>query len=143
MNIKGSCDLHFAFASSRDLITLFLCYLCRVVFFVVVFWFGGGRLERFSNKEKDKEINKVRICGDYKITVNKVCKGDNHPIPRIEDLAYALSGGDKFTKLDLSHAYTQLQLDEESRKYTTINTHKGLFTYHRLCFGISAAPGIF
>ena len=31
----------------------------------------------------------------------KVCKGDNHPIPRIEDLAYALSSGDKFTKLDL------------------------------------------
>ena len=87
-----------------------------------------------------KRDGTVRICADYKITVNKVCKGDNHPIPRIEDLAYALSGGEKFTKLDLSHAYTQLQLDEESRKYTTINTHKGLFTYHRLCFGISAAP---
>ena len=86
-----------------------------------------------------KQDGTVRMCGDYKITVNKVCKGDDHPIPRIEDLAYALSGGDKFTKLDLS----QLQLDEESRKYTTINTHKGLFTYHRLCFGISAAPGIF
>ena len=56
---------------------------------------------------------------------------------------YALSGGDKFTNLDLSHAYTQLQLGKESRKYTTINTHKGLFTYHRLCSGISAAPGIF
>ena len=90
-----------------------------------------------------KQDGTVRICGDYKITVNKVCKGDNHPICRIEDLAYALSGGDKFTKLDLSHAYTQLQLDEESRKYMTINTHKALFTYNRLCFGISAAPGIF
>ncbi|KAK3802598.1 hypothetical protein RRG08_041454 [Elysia crispata] len=86
-----------------------------------------------------KQDGTVRMCGDYKITVNKVCKGDDHPILRIEDLAYALSGGDKFTKLDLS----QLQLDEESRKYTTINTHKGLFTYHRLCSGISAAPGIF
>ncbi|RUS83602.1 hypothetical protein EGW08_008656 [Elysia chlorotica] len=90
-----------------------------------------------------KKDGTVRICGDYKTTVNQVCSGDNHPIPRIEDLAYALSGGDKFTKLDLSHAYTQLQLAEDSRKYTTINTHKGLFTYHRLCFGISAAPGIF
>ncbi|KAK3768858.1 hypothetical protein RRG08_041520 [Elysia crispata] len=34
-----------------------------------------------------KRDGTVRICGDYKITVNKVCKGDNHPIPRIEDLA--------------------------------------------------------
>ena len=90
-----------------------------------------------------KKDGTVRICGDYKTTVNKVCSGDNYPIPRIEDLAYALSGGDKFTKLDLSHAYTQLQLDDESRDLTTINTHKGLFRYHRLCFGISAAPGIF
>ncbi|GFO41416.1 polyprotein [Plakobranchus ocellatus] len=90
-----------------------------------------------------KKDGTVRICGDYKTTLNKVCKGDNHPIPRIEDLAHALSGGDKFTKLDLSHAYTQLELDESSREMTTINTHKGLFKYHRLCFGISAAPGIF
>ena len=90
-----------------------------------------------------KRDGTVRIYSDYKITVNKVCKGDKHPIPHIEDVAYALSGGDKFTKLNLSHAYTQLQLDEESRKYTTISTHKGLFTYHRLFFSISAAPGIF
>jgi len=90
-----------------------------------------------------KRDGTIRICGDYKNTVNKVCQEDNYPIPRIEDLAYALSGGEKFTKLDLAHAYTQLQLDEDSRKLTTINTHKGLFMYHRLCFGISAAPGIF
>ena len=35
-----------------------------------------------------KRDGTVRICADYKITVNKVCNGDNHPIPRTEDLAY-------------------------------------------------------
>ena len=49
----------------------------------------------------------------------------------------------KFTKLDLSHAYQQIKLDEQSRQYVTINTHKGLFTYNRLPFGISSAPSIF
>ncbi|KAK3730675.1 hypothetical protein RRG08_041456, partial [Elysia crispata] len=44
---------------------------------------------------------------------------------------------------DWATSIVPLELDEESRKYTTINTHKGLFTYHRLCSGISAAPGIF
>ena len=41
----------------------------------------------------------------------------------------SLGGGEKFTKLDMSQAYQQLKLDEESKKFTTINTHKGLFQY--------------
>ena len=48
-----------------------------------------------------------------------------------------------FTKLDLSQAYQQLPLDEESKQYIVVNTHKGLFRYVRLPFGISSAPGIF
>jgi len=54
-----------------------------------------------------------------------------------------LSKGKYFTKLDLSQAYQQLPLDEESRSFVVINTHKGLFRYTRLPFGISSAPGIF
>ncbi|CAC5416981.1 unnamed protein product [Mytilus coruscus] len=53
------------------------------------------------------------------------------------------SGGQAFSKLDLSQAYQQIVLDEESRKYVTINTHKGLYQYNRLSFGVSSAPGIF
>ena len=54
-----------------------------------------------------------------------------------------LGGGEKFTKLDMSQAYQQLQLDDECKRYTTINTHKGLFQYNRLPYGIWSAPGIF
>ena len=85
----------------------------------------------------------VRICGDYKMTVNQVAKPDCYPITRIEDLFASLSNGDTFTKLDMSNAYQQLVLDEESRKLTTITTHKGLYQYRRLPFGVSAAPAIF
>ena len=85
----------------------------------------------------------VRICGDYKCTVNQVSKLDNYPIPKTEDLLATLGGGKKFTKLDMSQAYQQLKLDEDSKKYTTINTHKGLFQYNRLPFGVSSSPGIF
>ena len=65
----------------------------------------------------------VRICGDYKVTINKAAKIDKYPIPRIDDLFASLSGGKKFTKLDLSHAYQQIELQEESRPLVTINTH--------------------
>ena len=85
----------------------------------------------------------IRICGDYKVTVNTVSKLDHYPLPKVNDLFTAMSGGKLFTKLDLSHAYQQLLLSEDSKKYTTINTSKGLFQYERLPFGISSAPAIF
>ena len=54
-----------------------------------------------------------------------------------------LSGGSSFTKLDLEQAYQQIPLDGLSKQYVTINTHKSLYRYNRLPFGVSAAPAIF
>lgn len=90
-----------------------------------------------------KTDRKIRLCGDYKITVNKCATNESYPLPKIEDLYAKLSGGKLFTSLDLRHAYEQLPLAIDSRKYVTINTHRGLFTYTRLPYGVSAAPSIF
>ena len=90
-----------------------------------------------------KSDGTVRICGDYKVTVNTVAKPDVYPLPRIEDLFNKVAGGKTFTKLDLTHAYQQLKLTEESKDLTTINTSKGLFRYTPLPFGVSAAAAIF
>ena len=65
------------------------------------------------------------------------------PLPRSEELFTALTGGFHFTKLDLSKAYLQIELDEESKKYLTINTHKGLYRVNRLPYGVASAPAIF
>ncbi len=54
-----------------------------------------------------------------------------------------MAGGKLFSKLDMSNAYLQLPLDEDSRQYVTINTTRGLFQYNRLPFGVSSAPAIF
>ncbi|UYV66882.1 K02A2.6-like [Cordylochernes scorpioides] len=40
------------------------------------------------------------------------------------------------------HAYLQLELDENSKEMAVINTHKGLYRYNRLPFGIASAPAI-
>ncbi|XP_038646334.1 uncharacterized protein K02A2.6-like, partial [Scyliorhinus canicula] len=85
----------------------------------------------------------VRLCGDYKLTVNTAFRLDRYPMPRIEDLYAKLAGGLSFTKLDMSHAYLQLELDPASRPYVTINTHRGLYEYTRLPFGVSSACDIF
>ena len=91
--------------------------------------------------KRDKKS--VRICGDFSVTINPVSKLDRYPIPKVEDLFARLRKGRYFSKLDLSQAYQQLPLDEHSKKYVVINTHRGLFRYTRLPFGISSAPGIF
>ena len=85
----------------------------------------------------------LRICGDFKMTVNAASRLDAYPIPRVEDLLAKLAGGKSYSKLDLSQAYQQLELDEDSKNYVVINTHKGLFRFNRLPFGVSSAPGIF
>lgn len=90
-----------------------------------------------------KPDSEARICGDYKLTVTKVSPLEQYPIPKMEDMIASLAGGEKYSKLDMSHAYQQIVLDEESRKYVRVNTHKGLFTYTRLPFGVSSSPAIF
>ena len=68
----------------------------------------------------------------------------DYPIPRIEDIFASLSsGGEKFSKIDLAQAYNQIELEEESKPYVTVNTPKGLYSYQHLPFGISTAPPIF
>ena len=90
-----------------------------------------------------KPDGSVRICGDYKVTINPVLDVPEHPMPTADDLFTQLNGGEKFTKLDLSSAYQQVLLDEESRKYVTINTHLGLFRYTCQPFGVASSPAIF
>ena len=54
-----------------------------------------------------------------------------------------LRGGQRFTKLDVKSAYQQLPLDPESQQFVTINTHRGLYRYKRLPFGIASSPALF
>lgn len=85
----------------------------------------------------------IRICGDYKVSVNQCIEEETYPLPNTEDLFATLAGRTSFSKLDLSHAYQQLQLDGKSEKYLTMNTHNGLYKYHRLSYGVLSAPAIF
>ena len=71
-----------------------------------------------------KPDGKYRICGVFNVTVNQALMVNQYPLPEAEDLFATLAGGKKFTKLHPSEAYLQLQLEPESIKYSTINTHQ-------------------
>lgn len=90
-----------------------------------------------------KSNGSIRICGDYSATVNQHLNPVNTVLPRIDDIIANVGNATVFSKIDLSNAFLQLPLDDESKKFTTINTSDGLFQYNYLPFGLCASPGIF
>ena len=57
-------------------------------------------------------------------TINPYLSVNQYLLPRPKELFAALNNGQHFTKLDLSEAYLQIELEDESKKYLVINTHK-------------------
>ncbi|XP_062501416.1 uncharacterized protein K02A2.6-like [Corticium candelabrum] len=90
-----------------------------------------------------KADGSVRICENFRVTINFALEVEQDPLPRPEDIFATFSGGQQFSILDLECAYLLVELDAKSRSYVTINTHKGLFRYTRLPFGVARAPAIF
>lgn len=90
-----------------------------------------------------KKSGEIRLCGDYRSTVNQATESDTYPMPTANEVFAIIAGGRYFTTLDLERAYTQVIVDEDTAKLLTLNTSKGLYTVHRLAFGVKACPGIF
>lgn len=91
----------------------------------------------------EKANGGIRICVDCKVTINRFITTDHYPLPRCDDIFANLTGCVFYCVLDLEGAYQQVEVSEESQEYLTINTHRGLFRYKRLIFGVKSAPAIF
>ena len=89
-----------------------------------------------------KKNKGVRVCVDMR-EANKAIGRDKHPVPTVDDLVGDLNNSTVFSKLDLTNAYHQLELEESSRYITTFATHAGLRRYKGLLFGVNAASEIF
>ena len=89
-----------------------------------------------------KKNGDVRLCIDMR-QANTAVKRIKHPIPTIDEVLQDLNNSTMFSKLDIKWAYHQIELDQESRDITTFVTHKGLYRYTRLLFGVSCAPEMY
>ena len=85
----------------------------------------------------------LRLCGDFKNTVNPVIENEVYPIPSVDEVFEKVQGGVRFSKVDLTQAHLQVELDRESKKYMVINTSKGLKQYNKMPNGVKPATGLF
>ncbi|EFO85571.1 hypothetical protein CRE_29108 [Caenorhabditis remanei] len=90
-----------------------------------------------------KKNGSLRMCADFSTGLNDAIEQHQHPLPTADDIFSTLNGGKYFSQIDLAEAYLQIEIDEQAKQMLCINTHRGLYRYNRLPFGVKSAPGSF
>lgn len=89
-----------------------------------------------------KDNGDLRLCVDMR-RANQAIHRESHLMPTFEDFLPRLKKARIFSRLDVKDAFHQVELDESCRYITTFITHKGVFRYKRLLFGISCASEMY
>jgi len=85
---------------------------------------------------------KPRFCDDYR-KLNAVTIPDEFPIPRQSEILSLFSGAQVLSSLDALLGFTQLELDKDDIEKTAFCTHRGLFQFKQMPFGLWNGPSIF
>ena len=131
------------FAIQEDLCQAYDAGIARGVWLPTQFNDYGTPVVPIREPSLPGQPAKLRVCGDYSVTVNQQLEPHRHPMPLPEDLMRKLGGGYGFSKIDLADAYNQIMLAPESQKRLALSTHRGVLLQMRLPFGITSAPGYF
>lgn len=86
-----------------------------------------------------KSSGEWRLCLDCR-RVNEVTKKEAYPFPDMQMILGRIEKAKYFSIIDLSKAYWQIPLAEESRDYTSFRAGKHLYRFKVMPFGLTGAP---
>jgi hypothetical protein len=89
-----------------------------------------------------KQNGKWRFCVDFRL-LNEVTVGDSYPMLWADYVFSAMGGKRFFSTFDCLKGYHQLELDQKDRWKSAFITHRGLYQFKRLPFGLKNAPAIY
>jgi Reverse transcriptase (RNA-dependent DNA polymerase) len=89
-----------------------------------------------------KPNGSIRFCVDYR-KLNDVSVNDSYALPRIDDCLDSLGSAWYFTTLDANSGYWQINVAPEDREKTAFTSHRGLFQFLKMPFGLKTAPVTF
>lgn len=89
-----------------------------------------------------KKNGKTRVCGDFR-TLNEATEEFDWPLPRLQDMRHQVRGFTWFASIDLKDAFHRIHIPPDLRKWVSIYTPWGLFSFTRMTFGLRNAPSYF
>ena len=90
----------------------------------------------------DKKHGSKRFCVDYR-ELNKRTTLSSWHLLVIDDLLASLGKANYFTCLDLKSGYWQVAVDKKDKEKTAFTSHRGLYEYNVMPFGLQNAPSTF
>jgi hypothetical protein len=87
----------------------------------------------------EKSDKRLRIVGDYK-NLNSKTVDDLYPMTDPYDVLCKAAGKKYVSKLDLTTAFFQIPLDDESQDYTAFSCYLGSFCFCRASMGLKNSP---
>ncbi|GBN01638.1 Retrovirus-related Pol polyprotein from transposon 297 [Araneus ventricosus] len=120
----------------------------KIVHTQVAEWLEQGTVEPCSSEYSSpvvivrKKNGTPRVCIGYR-RLNKVVVKDRFPLPLIEDILDRLQGSRVFSTIDLKNAFFHVDVNKDSRKYTSFVIHEGQYQFLKVPFGLCNSPAVF
>ena len=97
------------------------------------------KASKFNNRGNDQRDQKFRICVDHR-SLNDICLDRTAPNTMTIDHVISQLSNKRVTCLDISNAYFNIPLDDESVRYTAFYLQNETYSFKRCVMGLISSP---